>query len=161
MCQKFSAPVSQKSPCYRSLFVVQILKTNGFTWQEIKSAGGRAHTYTNAFLWLLKVLHQVKKTRMTHNSKGVTTQHIQSLAPLTDACTCTHTKVRQVNRQKKRTRSNLFRYGRSYLRCTWGRTVNWSWLRFLNFLGAATKHTYKQHILSHTSTKPKCYCGSW
>lgn len=96
----FSLCIPQKSPCYRSLFIVQIFKNKQVYMIRNQTSclhGGCAHMYTNAFLWLSKVLHQA----MTYNRNEVTkTQHIQSLALLTDACTCTHTNVRQVNKQK-------------------------------------------------------------
>lgn len=61
-------------------------------------------------------------------------------ATLTDACTCTHTKVKQRHHWQMR-RLYLFRYGRSYFLCTWGCAVNsfFFCLFCLSVLGVAQK----------------------
>lgn len=122
-------------------------------------------------------MHHVQQKEVTK------TKHIQSLALLTDACTCTHTIVRQrrAKRQIRRDEKEVIcsDMAGNYFLCTWGCIVNWSLLRLLSILGVALRTElqntlipiYIRHNLSlsrthtHTWTQrllwiPTVYCTS-
>lgn len=114
-------------------------------------------------------MHHVQQKEVTK------TKHIQSLALLIDACTCTHTKVRQrqANIQIRRDEKEVIcsDMAGNFFLCTWGCIVNWSLLRLLSILGVVLRTELQntlipiniRHNLSLTRThtpEPKGYCGS-